>query len=190
MAHWNLTRLAEALLPHLSSDMDQAQGVAQEALEKFGEEFKAEYISRFSKKLGIKNDGVDTFINDTLSLLANQSIDFTLFFTRLTAYAGGGEKGELLALFSDASLCEEWLGKWPGLQSSEGAEGMKKVNPILIPRNHLVERAIQAAHQGDYYVFERLNKAWKNPYVFDAEFEDLQSPALPHEKVYQTFCGT
>ena len=67
---------------------------------------------------------------------------------------------------------------------------MREINPILIPRNHQVEAAIQGAYQGDYSLFHRLNKAWKKPFAENSDYQDLESPPLEHERVTQTFCGT
>jgi uncharacterized protein YdiU (UPF0061 family) len=67
---------------------------------------------------------------------------------------------------------------------------MRLANPILIPRNHRIEQAIQAAYRGDYSFFHRLVDALANPFDEQTEYEDLESPPLPVEVVHETFCGT
>ena len=67
---------------------------------------------------------------------------------------------------------------------------MKAANPVLIPRNHRVEEAIQAGMKGEYSVFHRLVEALSDPFTERGEFEDLEAPPAPGEKVTATFCGT
>ena len=67
---------------------------------------------------------------------------------------------------------------------------MRAANPILIPRNHRVEQAIQAAYRGEYAPFHRLVDALAAPYAEQPEYADLETPPRPEEIVHTTFCGT
>ncbi len=182
IAHWNLTRFAETLLPLLAPTPDEAIPIAEEALKQFGPQFRSHYQTRFRAKLGLPHDAPPAFIEETLGVLANQQLDFTLFFRELTKLAGDRETSFFNSL-------EEWVKKWRQLSQPDLAE-MQAHNPILIPRNHRIEEAIQAAERGDYTPFHRFSKAWQNPYSESPDSADLEKPPLPEEKVQQTFCGT
>ena len=154
IAHWNLTRLAETLLPLFDTDNDKAITLAESALSDFSTSFSQQYMSRFRAKFGLKDKLMDKLmetttdevLQDGLSLIANQQIDFTLFFRRLTLVASGDDPETLSSMFNDKGSFESWLARWRGeLDTTDGANNMRVANPILIPRNHRVEQAIQRA---------------------------------------------
>ncbi|MBD5778996.1 YdiU family protein [Pelagicoccus sp. NFK12] len=191
IALWNLTRLAEALLPLLAEKPEEAARKAEAALSAFPEQFQENYTARFRAKLGLEVGVSERTIQETLRLLAEQEVDFTLFFRRLTQVAQGEEAGGLVALFSDRAAFEAWFAGWRELSRDERAvAGMAKANPVLVPRNHRVEQAIQAAYAGDYSKFERLLEAYAEPYADRAAYADLEARPKPEEVVHQTFCGT
>lgn len=188
---WNLTRLAETLLPVLAEKPEEAQEKAEAALSTFPDLFGEQYVSRFQAKLGYSNGVSRELIQETLQLLAAHEVDFTLFFRHLTSVADGSSRDGLEALFSDRSVFDEWFSKWSSEPAGElGLAAMKASNPVLIPRNHRVEQAIQAAYEGDYSVFHRLVDALAAPYEDRAEFAEYELPPRPEEVVHQTFCGT
>lgn len=188
---WNLTRLAETLLPLLSEDGEEAKAMAEKALSLFSERFADQYIARFRAKLGLPESAPVEIIQKCLDLLAEQAVDFTLFFRRLTQVANGESADKLGSLFSDRESFEAWFIAWrKAADLDQGVADMKRANPVLIPRNHRVEQAIQAAYDGDYAVFHRLVEAWANPYEEPGEYEDLEAPPMPEEVVHKTFCGT
>ena len=180
IAHWNLTRLAEALLPIIDSNPEIAEKKAGSVLAPFASSFKAHYIRRFSAKLGF-GECSDTFLNTTLSYMADTHQDFTLFFRKLTQLA----LGEIESDYFSA----DWLNQWQK-QGTPNADLMQAHNPVLIPRNHQVEKAIQHANEGDYSVFKRLHLAWGDPFTEKPEFNDLETPPTESERVRETFCGT
>ncbi|MDB4353977.1 protein adenylyltransferase SelO family protein, partial [Akkermansiaceae bacterium] len=191
MAHWNLTRFAETLLPVIDSDQDVAISVAEESLKKFAPQFQEHYLTRFREKLALPADSDPKFVDATLDLLATQQIDFTLFFRWLTQVAAGADPAELASLFEDPTPFHEWLGKWQAISKpSELLAQMRGANPIRIPRNHRVEQAIQAAYQADFTLFTRLAEAWVKPFEEDDSLSDLETAPLPDEVVQETFCGT
>ena len=67
---------------------------------------------------------------------------------------------------------------------------MKNINPIIIPRNHQVEKVISSASQGDLEYFRNFLEVLKEPYNADIKSKHYQMPPEPRERVYQTFCGT
>lgn len=203
IGQWNATRLAEALLPLLGDDEPSATEAAEAALGVFPDEFNACFVAGFSEKLGLaapdseaQSDEVREFIQTTLSTMAKQKVDFTLFFRRLTQVAQGGEADSLLALFdepSEGSLClDDWRRRVGagGAPEAAAVEIMRRVNPIYIPRNHRVEEAIQAGVEGDFGPFERMNEVWSKPCEERPDAADLELPASAEERVTRTFCGT
>ena len=188
ITHWNLMRFAETLLPLIDSDTEKAIALAETELKIFGDLFQKHYQTRFLKKLGLPESSSREDIDRCLKLLTQQEVDFTLFFRRLTQVANG-ESSELLAeLFSDKETFNDWFKEWS--QSTHDASKMREANPILIPRNHRVEHAIQAGYQEDFAPFHRLVDALKQPFAELKEYSDLETPPLPEEVVQETFCGT
>lgn len=191
IAHWNLTRFAETLLPLLADDTEQAIAIAQTSLDTFQEYFSKQYMERFRAKFGLPDTAPDSIIQDGLSLIANQQVDFTHFFRRLTQAANGGNKAELYELFTDSESFESWFSEWViATTQSRNLEGMQNSNPIRIPRNHLVEQAIQAAYKNDFDPFNRLVDALATPFTEQEEYADLERAPQADEIVHETFCGT
>ncbi|MCC5021676.1 MAG: YdiU family protein [Candidatus Synoicihabitans palmerolidicus] len=201
ICQWNLTRLAETLLPLLAGSPEEAKGLAETALGTFTEKFETSYLAKFRAKFGMRDardgeknedDGGGAFIKVTLGKLAEQDVDFTLFFRQLTRVASGGDAEAILALFNERSEGQTWLAGWREVVGvrSEAVEIMEAANPVLVPRNHRVEEAIQAGVRGDFAPFHRLVDALAQPYTERTEFSDLEAAPLEHERVTQTFCGT
>ncbi|MDQ8184877.1 protein adenylyltransferase SelO family protein [Pelagicoccus sp. SDUM812002] len=191
IAFWNLTRLAEALLPVIDEKPEDSSRKAEAVLNEFTDRFADQYVARFKSKLGSSEVVSKELIQETLQLLASQEVDFTLFFRHLTRSAGGASTAELEDLFKNRDTFGEWFSKWSAMDvSTEGLQAMQRANPILTPRNHRVEQAIQAAYRSDYSVFHRLVNALATPFVDDPANRDLEARPLPEEVVHQTFCGT
>lgn len=185
IAQWNLTRLAEALLPLIDEDEDKAVSLAKEALEGFPALFESARLKIFSRKLGLPDScSCDwEFVQSLLDLMADQKSDFTLTFRHL-----GVSKESFLKQFNDASAAESWWIQWDS--KSPNLEIMKKANPIFIPRNHRIEEIIQAGMREDFDPFHRLHQILKNPFSEQAEHSDFERPPHPEEVIQNTFCGT
>jgi uncharacterized protein YdiU (UPF0061 family) len=201
IGQWNLNRFAETLLPLLAPSQDNALEIAKGALEQYHPTFSEYYETLFGKKLGIKGRVSSPFLEKTFKLLATHQIDFTLFFHTLTKFVEQDNFHDIERLFKKEQEAlekwgewEEWKEQWQSevQQHSRNAnlKCMQETNPVLIPRNHQVERAIQEGYDGNFEHFHYLLKAWKNPYVNDPKYQDLQQAPKPHEVVHRTFCGT
>ncbi len=191
IGHWNLTRLAETLLALFDEDREKAIAIAEEILGRYEKAFKEAYFGRFQRKLGLGGSysECETFIEDTLSLLADQEADFTLFFRHLTRIARGESDERWLQLLKDPAAGVVWLEQWKAAGAPD-SEMMARANPVIIPRNHRVEEAIAAAYQGDFSVFNRITEALRNPFSVTSENETLEDAPRPDEVVEATFCGT
>jgi uncharacterized protein YdiU (UPF0061 family) len=201
IAQWNLARLAEALLPLVAEDQEQAVRLATEAVERFGPAFEAAYGRVLRRKLGLATEraGDVSLADDLLERLAASAVDFTVFFRRLCACAADpAADAEAAALFADPGAFHDWALAWRkrlGEESAtatpeERASGMRKANPAFIPRNHRVEQAIAAAVHGEHAPFERLVRVLARPFDDQPADAELAEPPAPHERVLATFCGT
>jgi uncharacterized protein YdiU (UPF0061 family) len=196
---WNLTRLAETLLPLLDEDQDTAVADAQEALAAYAPRQMAAFHAGLMAKLGIAEprDEDAALANAILAGMAENQADFTLFFRRLAdaAEPGGGDE-PLRSLFVDPTAADALLAQWrerlaaEPRDPAERAAAMRRVNPAFIPRNHRVEAMIAAAEAGDYGPFEELLAVLARPFDDQPERAAYADPPLEHEKVRATFCGT
>jgi uncharacterized protein YdiU (UPF0061 family) len=186
---WNLTRLAECLLPLL----DGGEESAKEALSAFASRFEASYLGGLRRKIGLITEqvGDDDLTRDLLKLMAADGADFTLTFRRLCDAAEG--TGTIRTLFKDTAAYDAWAVRWHIRLATEvePAATMRANNPAFIPRNHLVEAALAAAiERADYAPFEELRQVLSRPYDDDPARERYTLPARDEERVLQTFCGT
>ncbi|MBL4870802.1 MAG: YdiU family protein, partial [Robiginitomaculum sp.] len=194
MAVWNLTQLAQSLSPLLGTDESEAALLAQKALAGFNPLFNRHFNQLFAVKMGlsVEQDRFGEFITSTFKIMAEQEIDFTLFFRKLTQVASNEETDGFTNLFQDVSIGEAWLKQWQQNVKLSDAKisSMKKTNPIYIPRNHRIEQVIQAGRRGDFAPFERLIEILKTPYKAQKGHEEMENPPNSDEIITQTFCGT
>ncbi len=198
MAHWNLTRLAESLLPLLGDSEDTQIKAAEEDLNSFVAKFETALNQIMATKLGVEQAELekDGFLNETFKTMTIGKVDFTLFFRNLTLVAAGKPDSKMLELFADQELGHEWLTRWKTAAKLENVmdavrlKTMQASNPIIIPRNHRVEQAIADANQGNLKTFETLMDAVSQPFTDRPEFANFETPPLAEEIVHQTFCGT
>ncbi|HEY5054788.1 MAG TPA: YdiU family protein [Acidobacteriaceae bacterium] len=201
--HWNLTRLAEALLPLLVQEegTDEAGlASAQEALATFGPQFAAAREGGLRRKLGLltQRDGDAALAEDLLERMAANRADFTLTFRRLCAAAARPEAdADVRALFADGGEYDTWAERWrqrlalEDASAQERASAMRLASPMFVPRNHLVEQALRAAvDREDFLPFEELLNVGSRPYDDRAEMERFAMAARAEECVGETFCGT
>jgi uncharacterized protein YdiU (UPF0061 family) len=200
IALWNLTRLAECLLPLFSDDQEKAVSEAQSALAEFAEAFNTAYQAGLRSKLGLltNRDGDQALVQDLLDAMAKNQADFTLTFRRLSDAALGPDHDDgVRQLFADPAAYDEWAARWRQRTDAEPQDGatrrtaMRVVNPAFIPRNHRVEAVIEAAvNRDDFAPFEELLTVLSKPYEDQPAFSDYAEPPQAHQRVLQTFCGT
>lgn len=192
IAAWNLARLAETLLPLLHNDQDEAVKIAQGEIEKFPILYKENWLAGMRAKLGLFNEETEdeTLIKELLELMHKHKADFTNTFRSLTI----GELNDTDLFRSEEFL--KWNEMWQARisrqeQSKEDAiELMRKHNPSVIPRNHRVEEALEAAEKEDYSVMENLLKVLSNPFAYSDEQATYCSLPPDTSRPYRTFCGT
>jgi uncharacterized protein YdiU (UPF0061 family) len=184
-AQWNLARLAEALLPLIHDDPEQAIPTAVAVLETFLPRYEAAWAEGMRAKLGLREDADPALVTDLQALLEVNHPDHTGVFRALGAAArGDAEPARRLVL--DLAGFDAWAARW--LAAGPDADAMDRVNPVYVPRNHLVEEALDAATAGDLGPVKRLVEVLRRP--FD-ERPDLARYAEPGPAgTYVTYCGT
>ncbi|MEU4244422.1 protein adenylyltransferase SelO [Actinoplanes sp. NPDC026619] len=191
VAEWNLARLAEAILPLLHNDEEQAVALAVQALGGFRGQYDAAWSAGMRAKLGLSGvvdqTVVSPLVEEMLVLLQAAHVDHTSFF-RTLAVAGRGDAGPVRRLFADVVKVDDWVMRWRALGPDPDA--MDRVNPLYIPRNHLVEEALSAATDGDLDPFERLLTAVAAPYDERPGLGRYAAAAPADSGPYRTFCGT
>lgn len=191
VAEWNLTRLAEALLPLFDDDEERAVALAQESLGAFRRQYSAAWLAGMKAKLGldssIADDVASPLIDELLGLLQEGRVDYTSFFRRLgTAARGQGEP--IRTIFPEPDAFLAWAERWRALNPD--ADMMDRVNPAYVPRNHLVEEALDAATNGDLGPLRLLLEAVTDPYNERPGVERYAEAAPETFGPYRTFCGT
>ncbi|HJX42909.1 MAG TPA: YdiU family protein [Geodermatophilus sp.] len=189
VAEWDLARLAEAMLPLFADDQEQAIALAVEALHGFRPAYEAAWSAGWRAKLGLPADVDDAvataLVGDLLDLLQAGRVDLTGFARRLSA-AARGDAEPARSLVLDLAGIDAWLGRWRAL--APDADAMDRVNPLYVPRNHLVEEALAAATAGDTGPVERLVEVVSRPFDERPGLERYAEPGP--EGPYVTFCGT
>ena len=188
---WNLARLAETLLPLMGPDEDRAVAMATERLQMIAPLYLAEWTDVMRAKLGLSGQmaGDAALAEGLLAAMAGQNADWTMVFRRLSS-AVDGDASMLAPLFDDPAALMAWLPAWRARLAPGAAAKMDRVNPIIIPRNHLVEVALTAATDGDLAPFRALLSVIADPFGDVAGREAYALPAPSGFGPYKTYCGT
>ncbi|MCH9667932.1 MAG: YdiU family protein [Actinomycetia bacterium] len=203
IALWNLARFAEALLPLLNNDTDdtddtdgtagteKAIELAQSSLAGFPDHYQQCWSAGMRAKLGLSHaaaDAVAPLIEELLTQMQRSQVDHTSFYRRLSG-AARGDAEPVRGEFVDLAGFDAWSSRWQALRPEP--DEMDLVNPIYIPRNHLVEEALAAVTAGELAPLERLLDAVTSPFDERPGFERYAEPADREFSVsFQTFCGT
>jgi uncharacterized protein YdiU (UPF0061 family) len=191
VAEWNLARLAESLLPLLHDDEEQAVELAVGALGEFRRQYSDAWSAGMKAKLGFR-DGLDddvasALVDEVVALMQESRADYTSFFRHL-GNAARGRAEAARAQVLDTAAFDAWVGRWRAL--APDADAMDRVNPVYIPRNHLVEEALAAATGGNLDPLARLLDAVAAPFDERSGLERYAAAAPESFGPYRTFCGT
>jgi uncharacterized protein YdiU (UPF0061 family) len=191
VTEWNLARFAEALLPLLADEEEAAVEVAVAALGELRPAYDAAWLAGMRGKLGLPaglaDDVVRGLAEELLALLHGSHVDHTSFFRALASSARGDAEPSR-SLFLDLPAFDGWAERWRALGPDPVL--MDRTNPVYVPRNHLVEEALEAATSGDLEPFSRLLEAVTRPYDERPGLERYAEPAPTDFGRYRTFCGT
>jgi uncharacterized protein YdiU (UPF0061 family) len=191
IAQWNLARLAEAMLPLFDADVNRAVALATEVLEGFTVLFNQHRLDGMRAKLGLftREDEDEALVESLLAWMRQSSADFTNTFAMLAT----GRLDD--ATRADADF-QAWHERWNARRGrqpqsrEESSALMRRSSPAVIPRNHQVEAALEAATaRHDLSVMERLLAVLATPYDHDRDLGEFSAPG-PIDRGYRTFCGT
>lgn len=192
MIKWNIARLAEALLPVIHPEPLTALQLAQACIDKFDNIWVEKYYEMMLLKLGIEKKAPELYllVDELLALMRNLKLDYTNTFLALTHDKVTGE-----GIMAGPEF-KPWLDKWKNiLNNSNGYEQskniMKENNPAFIPRNHLVEEALDSAVNGNLNLIKQLLIVLSKPYHYQENLSHFTIPPHPvFENEYATYCGT
>lgn len=186
IAVWNLAQLATALIQQFE-DREAVVEEATEIVHAMPELIRQHWLAGFGAKIGLADARPEDagLIADLLSRMAENQADFTNTFRALTTDTARDQ-------FTDPTAFDGWQADWQARLKDEQdpVAVMRQINPAFIPRNHRIEQMIEAAIDGDYALFERLDTVLARPYEEQPEHADLARPPMPDEVVPATFCGT
>ncbi|GAA4693951.1 YdiU family protein [Kocuria gwangalliensis] len=191
VAEWNLARFGETLLPLMDDDQDNAVSRLSEALGAFRAQYSDAWSAGMRDKLGLPEDldreVTAPLIDELIALLREHRVDYTSFFRDLGA-AARGDSGSARGMFTTSEAFDAWAERWRAL--GPDAARMDRVNPVYIPRNHLVEEALTAAEKDDTGPLGQLLDAVTHPYHDRPDLQRYAAPAPEDFGPYRTFCGT
>lgn len=197
ITHWNMARFAEAMLPAIHAVDPADVNAARALVDAIPARFRALWLAEMRTKLGLGKPHKDDekLIDALFGELEQHSVDFSSFF-RALAQLLRGDGAMLQALLPDAEAMAPWIAEWwaqlerEAIAPLERADAMDAVNPLYIPRNHLVEAALIAAEEGDMAPWHALLEVVQNPYVKRPECDAYAQPAPADAAPHVTFCGT
>ncbi len=190
---WNLARFAETLLPLIAPSKGKAVELAQAVISQFSVLYKAHYQEGMRRKLGLfeEKEGDEDLIAELLKLMEKYKADYTYTFVALTL--GDRTQGNIF----EKEDFKKWENKWQSRQreQKESPESIQKLmqqsNPRVIPRNHKVEAALEAAvNEGDKHLLRQLIETLQSPYDYSKDLEDSKELPPPTSCGYKTYCGT
>jgi uncharacterized protein YdiU (UPF0061 family) len=192
VAQWNLAVLAGTLLTQIDPKEETAIKRAQLLLNSFPERYLSKWQWMMNTKLGLTDLRPEdrSLVDGLLSWMESRSADYTQTFLALEL------DGKLSEMHPEDTQLQEWLVRWSNRMEEQpggkevSLESMRSVNPAFIPRNHLVEQALDQAEKGDLDPLNALLGKVANPY--DRSWSTIDDTIVPpgHDDRYQTFCGT
>lgn len=192
IAAWNLARFAEALLPLIDDRIDVAIDQATVVVSTFQQRYQQAWLKMMCAKIGLMEvrSGDDQLVADILQWMQKNHADYTHTFYDLS------QNNELTNPIYQHKSFQDWYQRWQ-LRLQQNTQPltaawalMRHTNPAVIPRNHQVEKVLQAAYAGDFDLFQALLAVLKRPYEDNEVLRPYQKPPTASEQVYQTFCGT
>ena len=201
IAYWNLGCFAQTLLPLFDKDVDMAVSQAEEIIGAYPSLFEKAYLSGLRSKIGLlkENEEDQELAQDLLDRMTENEADYTLTFRRLCDLVGSRPEADepVRSLFKNPADFDDWVLRWRKRVAKEQVndvrrqEAMRGVNPAYIPRNHLVEEAINAAiNEEDFSQFDKLITVLSSPYDDQPDFAKYAAPPRPDQVICATYCGT
>jgi uncharacterized protein YdiU (UPF0061 family) len=194
IAHWNLSCLANALLPIMDEDQTKAVELAKEVLNLFPNLYTEAYTTMMGAKIGFNKDQLSDEVVELIKTLLNwmkeNQADYTNTFLQIQSVLVP-EGIYASSFFTEWLLKRETLLNIEGSNISQAQKIMQLQNPLVIPRNHWVEQILDAvAYTNDLTQFNSFLNALQSPYQLTNNIEIYQAPPENGDGFYATFCGT
>jgi uncharacterized protein YdiU (UPF0061 family) len=197
IAAWNLASLAGCLISFIDNDSKKANELATKVLDDFSINTNQEILNVMCQKMGLdgNSDQHQTVLKDLLKIMIPNQADYTLSF-RYLGQTLLDKDSLFLDQFKEKEKIKEWLSNWKltvkelDLDAEKMVKKMDSINPIYIPRNHNVDKAIKAAYEDDLKPMNEILEALKDPFEENKKYSHLAIPPKDEEKILQTFCGT
>lgn len=201
IALWNLTIFAESLLPlfcYENSKVNNSEKEIYKLIEKellnFNELYKKYWLAGMGSKLGLFGLKFEDEIlfNELLKLMEKYKADYTNTFVDLTIKSYVSKNTDLYSSMEFSN----WLKKWE-LRKSEEMKSENEIkelmiqnNPFIIPRNHIVEEALENCEKGDFEPLNNLLNLLSEPFNYNQKIEEKYLSKNPNDSIYRTYCGT
>jgi len=199
IAQWNMACFANSLLGLIDKDTEKATDKAQKVINNFPNKMSEALMSVMCKKIGLDSTKTNSqeALTKLLRIMLDNKSDYTLTFRYLSEIIKGKRDSSFKQQFLEHNQISNWLKEWKelikdqDLAKKEIVLSMESSNPVFIPRNHLVERAIEAAvENNDFSEMKTLLTILSKPYEEQSKYGEYMKPPKPLEVVHQTFCGT
>ena len=191
IVNWNLSRFAEALLPLIHENFEEAVKIAQNIINDFPREYELNFMKNMRGKLGLFTEEEEdkSIIDNLLNIMEKNNEDYTNTFKALTINKLDKDMFNSLEFKNWHIIWQERLNRQPQTRD-EVYKLMKECNPAVIPRNHRVEEVIEAADKGDFSVLDKFLKVISNPFEYSKEQEEYSILPRCSNTPYKTYCGT
>ena len=199
IAQWNMACFANSLLGLIDKDTEKATDKAQKVINNFPNKMSEAMMSVMCKKIGLDSTKTNSqeALTKLLRIMLDNKSDYTLTFRYLSEIIKGKRDSLFKQQFLEHNQISNWLKEWKELIKDQDLAkkeiflSMESSNPVFIPRNHLVERAIEAAvENNDFSEMKTLLTILSKPYEEQSKYGEYMKPPKPLEVVHQTFCGT
>ena len=197
---WNISKFAESILPILNKNNELAKKSAIEILQHYPKIFEKIWLKEMKKKIGLLRSKSSDFnlLKEFLEIIHVEKLDFTNSFRYLSLLKNKKEFNEkFINSFKDKNKIKTWIIKWESRLKYEKEEinkilkKMESINPVYIPRNHIVEKIIEeVAVKKENSLLDTFLKMIENPFKYSKDFHELSKPPKPEEIIKNTFCGT
>ena len=184
---WNLTRFIETLIPLLWESTENSIDIAKEIIISFKQKAKNDYFSMLHKKLWIENENIESneIVKNFLKILEKEKLDYTNTFISLEKFLENNDYSD-----ENIEVLKKWIILWIPLinNKDESIKIMQKTNPKIIPRNHLVEKAINETVNWNMDFLNSFLEVLKTPYKNSEN--NIFTKTDPNDLTHETFCGT
>ena len=197
ISSWNLASLAGCLIAFIDKDSDKANELATEVLENYSIDTNQRILDLMCKKIGLDGSKKNNqeILRNLLKLMMDNESDFTITFRSLSDILLNNS-GNFLAQFHQKNEVSGWIKNWKSalnLESKNVGEiisNLNNTNPMYIPRNHQVQKAIEESYLGNLKVLEEMLEVLKNPFQENVSLSHYSEAPSEQQRVTQTFCGT